>query len=337
MEEGTPPIIFYEVADWERALLPARVNGRPAELVPRILTLADGVVPAAEVISVFIRSRVTRAVLERMPRLRFIATRSTGYDHIDLAACQERDIKVANVPYYGENTVAEHTFALILTLSRNIQKTYTRMLAHEFSLEGLQGFDLKGKTIGVVGAGHIGLHVIRIAKGFGMEVLVHDRDPSRLMSEVLDFRYADLEELLRRADIVTLHVPYTAATHHLVNRERLQQMKPGALLVNAARGALVDTAALIWALNEGILGGAGLDVLEGEELVEDERHLLTDAASEEQLRMLLRHHLLVRRDNVVVTPHIGFYSKEAMQRITQTTLENINAYLQGQPKNLVPH
>ncbi len=143
---------------------------------------------------------------------------STGFDHIDLAECRKRKIKVANVPYYGENTVAEHTFALILSLSRNIHRAYIRALRGDHSIEGLKGFDLKGKTLGVIGAGHIGLHVIRIAKSFGMNVLAYDTRENRFLAEVLDFQYVPLEFLLKKSDIITLHVPYNKNTHHLSER-----------------------------------------------------------------------------------------------------------------------
>lgn len=329
-------IAFFEVEDWEREFFAREFPEHELVFSSEPLD-ADTVEQAggAEALSVFIHSRVSPTVLAALPDLRFIATRSTGYDHVDLEACRERDIRVANVPYYGENTVAEHTFGLILTLSRNIVKAHLRTTRGDFTLRGLQGFDLMGKTLGVVGAGSIGLHVIRIAKGFGMEVLAFDVHQSRLIAEVLGFQYADLPELLRRADIVTLHAPYSPSTHHLISRETLATMKRGALLVNTARGGLVDTEALLWALDEGILGGAALDVLEGEELITEERQLLNQPEAEDKLRMLLRQHLLVRRENVVITPNSAFYSREALQRILDTTVANIRAVELGEPVNLV--
>lgn len=329
-------IAFFEAEKWEQDYLNRTLKGHNLvfsrePLNKRTVSRAKD----AHILSVFIHSQVTSEIIGEMPKLEMIATRSTGYDHIDLEACNARGIAVSNVPRYGENTVAEHTFGLILSLSRNIHKAYVRTVAGNFSLEGLEGFDLKGKTLGVVGAGSIGLHVIRIAKGFGMNVLAYDPKPNRLVSEVLDFEYVTLEELLRHSDIVSLNAPYTPQTHHMINKERLSTMKKGALLINTARGGLVDTDALIWALDEGILGGAGLDVLEGEELIKEETALLTAPAAEEKLRMLLRQHVLLRRENVVITPHIAFYSKEALQRIIETTVANITGFLQGQPQNVV--
>jgi len=330
--------VFFETAPWERryltrALAPHRLSVR---FVAEPLTDETRRLAApAEMLSVFIYSVLSAALLRRLPRVRFLATRSTGFDHIDLPTCRKRRIAVSNVPSYGENTVAEHTFALILALSRNIHKAYVKTIKGDFSLEGLQGFDLKGKTIGVIGAGHIGLHVIKMARGFGMEVLVHDVRRNVFLSEVLDFTYVPLDVLLRRADIVSLHVPHLASTHHLMNRAAFRLMKRGALLINTARGGLVDTDALVWALDEGIVGGAALDVLEGEELVKEERQLLSKDFPKEKLATALRNHILLHRENVVITPHIAFDSKEALQRILETTVQNIVGFLRHAPTNLV--
>lgn len=328
--------VFFETEPWEREAV-------SRELADLDLAFHDDPLSSenchlardAAVISVFIRSRLDAEAIDCLPDLRLIVTRSTGFDHVDLAACDRRGIPICNVPFYGENTVGEHTFALILALSRNVHKAYQRTSRGDFTLEGLRGWDLKGRTIGVVGAGSIGLHVIRIAKGFGMEVLAHDARESHLMAEVLGFRYVPLDELLARSDIVTLHVPYNARTHHLIDREALQKMKRGALLINTARGAVVDTAALLWALDEGILGGAGLDVLEGEQLISEEKELLSDQVAEDKLRVLLQNHLLMHRPDVVVTPHIAFYSQEALQRIIDVTVGNVRAWLRGHPENVV--
>lgn len=331
-------IVFFEIAPWERrylarALKPLRITAAfiAEPLTDQTWRQAKG----ADIVSVFIYSRLTAAFLKRLPGLRLIATRSTGFDHIDLAACRARKIQVSNVPAYGENTVAEHTFALILALSRNLHKAYVRTARGDFSLEGLQGFDLKGKTLGVVGAGRIGLHVIKMAKGFGMRVIASDTRQDLFLSEVLDFRYLPLPELLRASDIVTLHTPYTPATHHLMNRDMFQRMKRGALFINTARGGLVDTNALVWALDAGRLGGAGLDVLEGEELVKEERQLLEKDFPKERLITALKNNILLHRENVVITPHIAFDSREALQRILDTTTANIAGFLRGSPINAV--
>ncbi len=335
MDEQQPRMVFVETTSGNREYL--------RQHLPGITCMSECALPEcpleeyadAEVLSVFIHSRVTRAVLERIPGLRLLAARSTGYDNIDLQACRERHITVSNVPRYGENTVAEHTFALILSLSRKIHKAYQRTIAGDFSLEGLEGFDIKGKTLGVIGAGSIGLHVIRIAKGFGMHVIAFDTRPNPLIAEVLGFEYVPLDELLAQADIITLHAPYTPETHHLINAESIKRIKRGALLINTARGGLVDTVALLEALDTGILSGAGLDVLEGEEFMEEEERLLRSPEADEKLRLVIRQHILLRRPDVVITPHIAFYSREAEERILQTTVENIRNFLAGHPSNVV--
>jgi len=294
-----------------------------------------GLGPGVSVLSVFVGSRVDRPLLEACPDLRLVATRSTGYDHVDLAACAARGVAVANVPTYGENTVAEHTFALILALSRNVHKAWVRTQRGDFSIQGLQGFDLRGRTIGLVGVGHIGLHTAKIARGFGMTVLAADPRPQPLLAELIGFDYVELDELVARADIVSLHAPLTPATRHLVGRELLKRFKRGALLVNTARGGLIDTEALLWALDEGFLAGAGLDVLEGEELLTEDRRRLALERDEASLRVLVENQLLAGREDVVVTPHVGFDSVEAVQRIAEVTAANVAGFLAGEPQNLV--
>jgi D-lactate dehydrogenase len=291
----------------------------------------------ADVISVFVTSKVTRKTLAELPRVKLIVARSTGVDHVDLHACRERGIVVANVPVYGENTVAEHTFALILALSRKIFQSYERTERMKFDRKGLQGFDLFGRTLGVIGTGNIGKHVIRIGRGFSMSIIAHDVRPDAQLAGELGFSYVEtLDDLLLKSDVITLHVPYLPATHHLINKENLARAKRGALLVNTARGALVDTEALLWALEEGILSGAGLDVLEEEnETFEEIEFLSYQFPKDKDLATILRNHVLVARDDVIITPHNAFNSSEAVQRIFDTTVHNINTFLDGKPVNVV--
>ncbi|MDD5270732.1 MAG: hydroxyacid dehydrogenase [Candidatus Omnitrophica bacterium] len=331
-------VTIFGLEDWEKDYL-APLLKIPCE----VFFCRNGLSPDtaskfrdSEAISVFVHDKVTPQVLEMMPGLKFIATRSTGFDHIDLAACRQRGITVSNVPSYGEATVAEHTFALILSLSRNIHKAYVRTAKGDFNLEGLMGFDLKGKTLGVIGAGHIGLHVVKMAKGFGMNVLVFDTRKDPFLEEIMMFRYAAFDELLGNSDIITLHVPYSEKTRHLINMGNIGRIKKGALLINTARGGLVEPDALTRALDEGILSGAGLDVLEGEELINEERELLSKDFPADKMKSLIRNHILMKRDDVVITPHIAFNSREAVQRILETTAENIIGYLEGKPRNTLP-
>ena len=288
------------------------------------------------VLSTFIGTRVDARLLASLPNLRFVATRSTGFDHLDLTELKKQKITASNVPSYGENTVAEHTFGLILNLSRKIHHAYQRTVLGDFSRAGLRGFDLKGKTIGVVGVGRIGQHVIRIARGFDMNVVAYDKFPKPGLVRELGFKYVTLDALLRQSDVITLHAPSTPATRHLINRQNIRRCKRGSLLINTARGDLVETAALVQALNQGWLGGAGLDVLEEESrLVTEEAELLSPNVSDQTLRLMLGNQLLLRRANVIITPHNAFNSHEAIERILQTTVENILAFTKGAPINLV--
>jgi D-lactate dehydrogenase len=327
-------IVFFEIKGWEKKLLKKKLTGHDIRFFVEPLS-AENVSEAkdADAVSVFIYSKLDCKMLKALPKLKLIATRSTGFDHIDVRECDRKDVTVCNVPFYGENTVAEHTFALILSLSRNLRKAYMKTLQRDFSIDGLIGFDLKDKTIGVVGAGKIGLHVIRIAKGFGMNVIAYDPNQDHFMAEVLGFTYAPLDELLGKSDIISLHVPYNKFTHHLINRENIGKIKKGALLINTARGGIIETEALIEALDKKILAGAGLDVLEGEELIKEEKQLLYDSKKVEALGELIRDNILLSKDNVVYTPHIAFYSQEALERILDRTTQNILEYFAGTLKD----
>jgi len=331
-------IAFFEIKDWEIAYLTERLGGR-FRLWFSAERLEGGKREEwreAWALSPFIYSIIDKAVLESLPDLKIVATRSTGYDHVDLEAARARGVAVCNVPSYGENTVAEHTFGLILAVTRNIHKAHFKVTHRDFSLEGLEGMDIAGKTLGVVGTGRIGLHVIKIARGFGMKVLAYDIRQEPILAEVLNFQYVPFDELLRESDIVTLHAPYNKQTHHMMNVDTLAKMKVGAILINTARGGLVDTLALVAALDAGQLSGAGLDVLEGEQLLREERQILAHHdVPQETLRTLLDSSILIRRPDVVVTPHIAFFSREAQRRILDTTIENLVSFAAGKPVNMV--
>ena len=329
-------IAFFEIKGWEKKFLRKRLKEHQLEFYNGPLNSENvDKINNFNVVSVFIYSKIDKHILSKLSKVKLIVTRSTGFDHIQLNECRRKGITVCNVPSYGENTVAEHTFALILSLSRNIHKSYMRTIRSDFSIEGLRGFDLKGKTIGVLGAGHIGLHVIRTAKGFGMEVLAYDVNQDHFLAEVLGFKYTSFEEILKNSDIITLHVPYNKSTHHLINKDTIRLIKKGAVLINTSRGGVVDIESLIEALDKKILSGVGLDVLEGEELIKEEKQLLYDPKKLHILGDIIKDHILLRRDNVVFTPHIAFYSREALERILDTTVENIISCLSGRPQNVV--
>ncbi len=280
----------------------------------------------ADVVSVFIYSKMTEAVMSSLPKLKLIATRSTGFNHINLDAAQKRGISVCNVPYYGENTVAEHTFALILALSRNLHRAYVRSIQGNFSLEGLRGFDLKDKTIGIIGAGSIGTHVIKMAKGFGMNIVVFDPMQNHILEEILEFKYVSLDELLATSDIISLHCPYNENTHYLINMDNIGKVKKGALFINTARAGLIEPSALYHAIDTGIFSGAGLDVFEGEDLAAEENQMLSKNVSPAEMEALLKRNILLRKENVIITPHIAFDSTEAVERILDTTVNNIKSF-----------
>lgn len=286
-----------------------------------------------DIISVFIYSDLSKEVLDQLPKLKMISTRSTGFDHIDISEAKKRKISVSNVPRYGENTVAEHTMGLVLSLSRNIHKSYVRSMNDDFSNIGLTGFDLKDKTIGIIGGGHIGLHVARMAKAFGMHVRVFDIKEDDFLAEVIGFKYVSMNDLLKISDIVSIHAPLNKHTKHLMNKQAFQKMKKGSLLINTARGEIVDTEALEWALRTEVLAGAGLDVLEGEELIKEDSALLQVNKSKETIKRLFIDQKILKMDNVVFTPHNAFNSKEAIMRILTTTVNNIKGFIEDKPLN----
>lgn len=330
-------IAFFELEQWEKEYFKDRLKGYELVFVDGHLDqISAGQTKNADAIGIFIYSAANRKALEKLPALKLVVTLSTGFDHIDLKECRKRKITVCNVPHYGENTVAEHTFALILNLTRKIHKAYERTVRGDFTIDGLRGIDLQGKTLGVVGAGSIGQHVIRIAKGFEMDVLAYDKLKNQKLAGKIGFKYADFDYLLRNSDIITLHAPYNKSTHHLINRRAISKMKKGVFLINTARGAIIETKALLEGIRSGKIGGAGLDVLEGECFIKEEKQILSKHFMKEcDLKTALQDHLLLRQPNVIITPHNAFNSSEALQRILDTTILNINSFLKKKPVNVV--
>ncbi len=288
-----------------------------------------------EVLVVFINSEITEKIISALPRLRCVLTMSTGFDHIDLDACKKKNISVSNVPSYGENTVAEHTFALILALTRKLFQSVKRVKEGIFDFQGLRGVDLKGKTLGVIGTGKIGFHVIRIAKGFEMNVVAYDTKPNSVQAEDLGYTYQPLEKVLQQSDILTLHVPLLPTTEHLINKDSIKLMKRGSMLVNTARGGLVDPEALLEGLNDGTLAGAGLDVLEDEDLLQHVEKIMSSTNPDAKFKTSLINNLIIDHPNTIVTPHNAFNSTEALQRIIDVTVENIISFAEGKEQNTV--
>ncbi len=275
-----------------------------------------------DILGVFMDSTINAATIASLPDIKFITTLSTGFDHIDVKAAAARSIPVSSVPAYGENTVAEFAFALLLSLSRKICEARDRVrIEKKFTTEGLTGFDLAGKTLGVVGTGRIGKHAVRMGKGFNMNIIAYDVYHDDAFAAQMGFPYVSLEELLAKSDVITIHAPYLPSTHHLINASNVGLIKKGAYLINTARGAIVETPALLSALKSGQLGGAGLDVLEEENEMKGGN---IDVEKD-----------LLAMPNVIVTPHNAFNTKEAFLRILDTTIDNIVAYVNGAPINVV--
>lgn len=329
-------IAFFETNKEEESRLRSELKGNCLHFSSFPLTRANCIsVSNCEIISTFIHSKITAELIRKLPALRYIVTRSMGFDHINLEACKKAGIKVLNAPHYGDNAVAEHTFGLLLSLSRNISRASLRNVHGDHSLKGLQGFDLKGKVLGVIGAGRIGSHVIQIARGFEMKVLVYDPQHAKNTGNH-GLTYVSLHSLLQNADIITLHIPYNKQNHHFLDRDKFKLMKRGVIVINTSRGGVIDTRALLSFLHKGLIGGIGLDVIEGEDLLREEKGPLhTKKLNRTTHNQLLLARKLIGHKNVVFTPHIAFYSREAVDAIHAITLRNINSAIRNKPINTV--
>ena len=329
-------IIFFEVPKEEQPIFKQLFEGQDVSFYEEKLNENNiNLAKDVEILSVFINSIVSKNIIDLLPNLRFITTRSTGFEHIDLEYCAIKDIKVSNVPSYGSYTVAEFAFSLILNLSRKVINANNHLReTMDFNFySSLQGFDLKGKTLGVIGTGKIGKNSIRIAKGFSMNILAYDLYPDMAFAQELGFEYKTLPEVLAQSDVVTLHAPYTKENYHMINKDNISKMKKGIFVINTARGALIDTEALIWGINEGIIAGAGLDVLEGERDLKIENEIV--GSEKIDYKMIVEDQILIDMPQVIVTPHIAFYSKEAEGEIIKTTVENIKGFAENKLQNLV--
>jgi D-lactate dehydrogenase len=319
-------IAFFEVNPWEKKAIEKHAPDLEADIYKQEVEEAIDKAKDYEIISTFIYSDLSKKTLKQLPNLKMVATRSTGMDHIDKEYCEKNNIKIENVPHYGENTVAEHTFALILALSRQIVPSVDRVRKGGFNPTGLTGFDLKDKTIGVVGVGSIGQYVVQIANGFGMNVIGVARTPDQELADKLGFTYQPLEKCLEQSDIVTLHVPLNKGTFHMIDKSNIKKMKQGSVLINTCRGPVVESEAILWAIEQGILAGAGLDVLEEEEYLENSKRIFDQYTSNDDLKELVTAHLLREKPNVIITPHNAFNSQEAIERIVKRTIKNIKEF-----------
>src|SRR3989338_5615286 len=327
-------IAFFEVPKSRQSFLGESFNNEDVSFYEEKLNESNvNLVKNTDIVSVFVDSDLNRNVIDKIPNLKFITTQSTGFNHIDCEYASTKGVKVSNVPAYGSHTVAEFTFGLILNLSRNISNanTYLRETLNYNYLPWMEGFNLEGKTLGIIGTGKIGKNIVKIAKGFGMNVLAFDLYPDAAFVKENNFEYKSFAEVVSQSDIITLHIPYTKENHHLINKENISMMKKGVYLINTARGELVDTEALIRGLKEGIIAGAGLDVLEGEKQLQN----VQNAENEEIKKIVALNHELIKMPNVMVSPHMAFYTREAIASIQQTTIDNIKSFISGNPINLI--
>lgn len=270
-----------------------------------------------EILSCFIYSKLQKENLGALPNLRLITSRSVGYDHIDLEECRKRGITVCNVPDYGSHVIAEHVFALLLSALRHIAEADDRVEGGTFDYHGLRGMALRGKTIGIVGTGKIGRRVAQIAHGFSMKIIANDRCQTAELVDLLGVEYVELDELFAHSDIITLHIPALKETEHIINADALNKMRDGVVLVNTARGSLIDSPALLNALKSGKVSHALLDVLEHEQNFKENEEL-------------------IEHPNVVSTPHIAFYADDSMRNMYIDCFESIDQFLGGQePEHVV--
>ena len=291
-------------------------------LTPETAATANG----AQVVCVFVNDHLDRPCLEILAAqgVKLVALRCTGFNNVDLAAAKELGLIVTRVPVYSPYAVAEHAVGLLMTLNRKVHRSYNRVREFNFSLNGLVGFDLHGKTAGIIGTGKIGRIVAKILRGFGMKVLAYDPFPNREWATEEGVDYVDARTLASESDIISLHVPLMPETRHIIRRETLDLMKPGAIIINVSRGALIDTTALIEALKSGHLGGVALDVYEEEEGIFFE-DLSGQVLQDDELARLLSF------PNVLITSHQAFLTHEALADIARTTVANLSALDNGTP------
>jgi D-lactate dehydrogenase len=286
------------------------------------VSLAEGF----QIVCAFVNDTIDEPVVRRLGSMgvQMIAMRCAGYNNVDLKVCKELGISVANVPAYSPHAVAEHAVALMLTLNRKVHRAHNRVRESNFSLNGLVGFDMHGKTVGIIGAGKIGQCLIEIMAGFGCTVLVYDRAPREYKNPLV--RNAQLDELFARSDIISLHAPLFPETHHIINAASIDRMKPGVMIINTSRGGLVDAHALIDGLVSGRVGSAGLDVYEEEK----------DYFFEDTSDMVMKDETLARLttfNNVIVTGHMAFLTREALLNIADVTLSNVQEFQDGKRGN----
>lgn len=321
-------VIFYDIKGYEREFFERALSDKinmefkESELFPETeLSYRE---ENAQIISVFTASRLTEETLQKFKNLKLILTRSVGYSHIDTDYCEEKNILVANTPHYGDYTVAEFTFGILLNLIRRICYGANELKMGDMYPETF-GMELFDKTIGIIGTGSIGSKSVKIAKGFSMNIICHDKYPNKEIEQTYNVKYTDIDTLCKLSDIIFLHTPLTSTSYHLIDEAKIALMKEETVIINTARGELIDTEALYNALLDKRIKGAALDVLEFEDTISNKRP--GENLNLKNLRTSLINSKLLNLDNVIVTPHIAYDTKEAVQRIMEMTLDNLNKFL----------
>ncbi len=284
------------------------------------------VIRDAEVLSVFVFDKLGRETLSKFPNLKIVITRSAGYDHIDIEFCKQKKIRVANIPAYSPSAIAQHTFSLILSLTRKLKLIDSRVKVMDFSQTNLHVHNLESLTLGVVGTGRIGSLVCRYGLAFGMKVIAHDIE-EKIELKDLGVEYVSLDKLLRVSDVISLHVPYTSQTHHLIDEHAIEKMKEGVILVNTSRGGVVDTKSLYKHISK--FAGVGLDVFEREEdLI---LKLYKEGNSSPEVMMIAE---MANMDKVIITPHLAYMTEEALNRIRSETIRMIRSFAEGRTEDI---
>lgn len=333
-------ILFFDVADYEVEFLNKACEGKfEYQLIRESLNglfIPTKEQEEAQIISCFTTSRIPNDILEKFKNLELIALRSVGFNHIDIDYCKKNNIFVENTPNYGNMTVAEFALGLLLDVARKITYSANNLKNSIVDAKCTIGTEIFGKTIGIIGLGAIGSEMARLAHGIGLKILGYDLREKEDLKEKYNVQYTDFETLIKNSDFISLHSPLTKENYHLFNKETFKLMKPTAFIINTARGELIDTQALYNALSENRIAGAGLDVLESEDTLTDVEYLVDiGRMSPQALQKTVLNNRLMKSDNVIITPHIAYDTREAINRILNTAIDNINAFVEGKIQNNV--
>ncbi len=308
--------VFFDTKLMPESIIKDKIKYPDAIFVKDSLTLDNtSQYESAEIICTNVFSKISKEILDKLPNLKLIATMTTGFDHIDLEECKNRNIIVTNVPSYSNESVAEHALALLFTISKRIHICNQEMENCNVNMPELMGFELKGKTIGLIGTGSIGLHLARLSKGVGMKVIAFDIKKNEDVAETVGFEYVELNDLFKQSDIISLHIPLNEHTKYILNKEQFNIMKQGVVIINTSRGGLINSENLLEALDSGKIDFAGLDVFEKEKF---------DCANPDSVSRKLMTH-----KKVVATPHSAFNTVEAVNSLFDVTIKNINLFVDG--------